>query len=399
MRRTTVRGAVLLCAALAAGCGRPAPVVGPPEHRDARFAAVDRLLEDFRARGAFPGGVLAVGHQGSLVHLHAFGRLTYEATSPAVEPSTLYDLASLTKVVATTTMAMILVDEGRLDLDRPVASFLPAFQGAGKEAVTVRHLLTHSSGLPAVAPLYLEVHSREAAIARIVAMDLTDPPGTQAVYSDLGILLLGEILEQSAGQPLETFVRDRVFLPLGMRSTRFRPPPELWPRIAPTEVDPWRGRLVQGEVHDENAFALGGIAPHAGLFSTAGDLARFAQMLLNGGDWHRRRLVSRQTVEQFTRKAGLPPESDRALGWDTKSAEGSSAGTLFSARSFGHTGFTGTSLWIDPERRLFVVLLTNRVHPTRSNLLIREVRPAVADAVVRALADAPERPPRARRRR
>jgi CubicO group peptidase (beta-lactamase class C family) len=328
--------------------------------------------------------VLAVGHRGALVHLHAFGRLTYDADAPPVTADTLYDLASLTKVVATTTMAMILVDEGKLDLDRPVGELLPGFRGPGKEAVTVRHLLTHSSGLPATAPLFREIQGREAYLERIQALDLTDPAGSRSVYSDLGIILLGEILERAAGEPLEAFVRDRVFVPLGMRDTRFRPPPELRPRIAPTELDPWRGRLLQGEVHDENAFAMGGVAPHAGLFGTARDLARFAQMLLNRGTFNGRRLVSRETVDLFTRRAGIPG-SDRALGWDTKSAEGSSAGTLFSPRSFGHTGFTGTSVWIDPERRLFVILLTNRVHPTRENNLIREARPAVADAVVRGL--------------
>ncbi len=374
--------AAVLVALLAAGCHGSLP--GPPPSAAPAFADVDRLLEEFRERGAFPGGVLAVGHRGALVHLHPFGRLTYDADAPPVTAETLYDLASLTKVVATTTMAMILVDEGRLDLDRPVRELLPEFQGPGKEAVTVRHLLTHSSGLQAIVPLYKEVQGRAAYRERILALDLLYPAGSRSVYSDPGVILLGEILEQAAGRPLEAFVRERVFEPLGMRDARFRPPVELRSRIAPTEFDPWRGRLVHGEVHAENAFALGGVAPHAGLFATAGDLARFAQMLLNGGALQRRRVVSRETVELFTRRAGIPG-SDRALGWDTKSAEGSSAGSLLSARSFGHTGFTGTSIWIDPERRLFVILLTNRVHPTRENNLIREVRPAVADAVVRAL--------------
>jgi CubicO group peptidase (beta-lactamase class C family) len=385
----TLNGPVLaavLLALLAAGCqgSLPGPPPSAPSAAVPAFAGVDRLLEDFRERGAFPGGVLAVGHRGALVHLRPFGRLTYDADAPPVTAGTLYDLASLTKVVATTTMAMILVDEGRLDLDRPVRELLPGFQGPGKETVTVRHLLTHSSGLQAIAPLYKEVQGREAYRERVLALDLVYPAGSRSVYSDPGIILLGEILEQAAGQPVEAFVRERVFEPLGMRDTRFRPPAGLRPRIAPTEFDPWRGRLVHGEVHDENAFALGGVAPHAGLFGTAGDLARFAQMLLNGGVLDGRRIVSRETVEMFTRRAGIPG-SDRALGWDTKSAEGSSAGSLLSARSFGHTGFTGTSIWIDPERQLFVVLLTNRVHPTRENNLIREVRPAVADAVARAL--------------
>ncbi|HSF41228.1 MAG TPA: serine hydrolase domain-containing protein [Thermoanaerobaculia bacterium] len=370
---------LFFAALLATGCQ-----TAPAREQSAALEDVDRLLESFRERGAFPGGVLAAGHRGTLAHLHAFGRLTYDADAPPVSAGTLYDLASLTKVVATTTMAMILVDEGRLDLDQPVRELLPGFTGPGKEAVTVRHLLTHSSGLPAVAPLYQEIRERAAYLERIQAMALEFPPGSRSTYSDLGIILLGEILERTAGQPLDAFVRERVLEPLGMRDTLFRLPVELRPRIAPTEVDPWRGRLIQGEVHDENAFAMGGVAPHAGLFGTAGDLARFAQMLLDGGTFEGRRIVSPETVELFTRRAGIPG-SDRALGWDTKSAEGSSAGTLFSSRSFGHTGFTGTSIWIDPERELFVILLTNRVHPTRENNLIREVRPAVADAVVRAL--------------
>lgn len=386
-----------IAALLACGCRNPSPVTPPSVLTGVRLGGleeVDRLLEDFRERGACPGGVVAVGYRGALVHLHPFGRLTYDKDAPPVTADTLYDLASLTKVVATTTMAMILVDEGRLDLDRPVRDFLPGFQGPGKELVTIRHLLTHSSGLDATSPLYKEVRGRAAFLERIEAMDLSYAPGSRSVYSDLGIILLGEILERVAGQPLDAFVRDRVFEPLGMRDTMFRPPPELRPRIAPTEIDPWRGRLVHGEVHDENAFAMGGVAPHAGLFSTAGDLARFGQMLLNGGVLEGRRIVSRETVALFTRRAGIPG-SDRALGWDTKSAEGSSAGTLFSPTSFGHTGFTGTSIWIDPERQLYVILLTNRVHPTRENNLIREVRPAVADAVVRALAE-PSAGPRVR---
>lgn len=380
-RNLSAAAGLLLAALLAAGCWAPLPVTPPPAWV---FDGVDRLLDGYQERGAFPGGVLAVGRRGALFHLYPFGRLTYEADAPPVTADTLYDLASLTKVVATTTMAMILVDEEKLDLDQPVQELLPGFQGAGKEAVTVRHLLTHSSGLPALAPLYQEIQGREAYVERIQAMDLVYPVGSQSTYSDLGIILLGAILERAAGQPLDAFVRARVLDPLEIRDTLFRPSPDLRSRIAPTEIDPWRGRLVQGEVHDENAFAMGGVAPHAGLFGTAGDLARFAQMLLNRGTLDGHRIVSRRTVDLFTRRAGIPG-SDRALGWDTKSPEGSSAGTLFSPNSFGHTGYTGTSVWIDPERGLFVILLTNRVHPTRENNLIREVRPAVADAVVRAL--------------
>jgi len=346
---------------------------------------VDEVLDRFLAEKAFPGGVLAVGKDGALVHLRGFGRQSYAPDARAVTPSTIYDLASLTKVVATTTMAMILVDEERLDIHKPVADFLPGFRGPGKDAVTVWHLLTHSSGIDWWAPLYKELSGQQAYVERIQAMDLVYEPGTKTLYSDLGLILLGEILERVAGEPLEAFVKRRVFEPLGMQDTLFKPGPDRTSRIAPTERDEWRGRVVHGEVHDENAFALGGVAPHAGLFGIAPDLARFAQMLLNGGVFEQQRIVSRPTLELFTRRAGVP-DSSRALGWDTPSPP-SSAGTLFSADSFGHTGFTGTSLWIDPELRLFIILLTNRVHPTRENNTIRQVRPAVADAVVRALGE------------
>lgn len=344
----------------------------------------DRIVERAVSEKAFPGAVLAVGKDGAVVHLEAFGRLGYEPDAAAVRADTVYDLASLTKIVVTTTAAMVLVDEGRLDIDKPVSAFLPGFRGGSKDRVTVRHLLTHSSGLDWWAPLHKEIQGKEAYLARIQRMDLVYDPGTKSLYSDLGVMLLGEILERVAGESLESFARTRILEPLGMRDTAYRPGPGVKPRIAPTEQDPWRGRLLRGEVHDENAFAIGGVAPHAGLFGTAPDLARFAQMLLNGGVYDHYRFAARDVVELFTRRAGVPGSS-RALGWDTPS-EGSSAGTRLSPRSFGHTGFTGTSLWIDPDRKLFVVLLTNRVHPTRDNDAIRAVRPAVADAVVAALA-------------
>ena len=347
------------------------------------LAELDRVIESFVAKQAFPGAVVAVGKNGALAELKAFGRMTYDPGAAPMTTETVFDLASLTKVTVTTTMAMILVDEGKLDLQKPVSAFLPAFHGGDKDKVTVWHLMTHSSGVDWWAPLYKEASTKEAYLQKIFAMDLKSEPGAKSVYSDLGILLLGEILERVAGESIESFAQRRVLQPLGMRSTRFKPPREWLPRIAPTENDPWRGRVVHGEVHDENAFALGGIAPHAGLFGSAEDLARFAQMLLNGGVYGQQRIVSRATVERFTQRAGVP-DSSRAIGWDTPS-ENSSAGAFFSPRSFGHTGFTGTSMWMDPERNLFVILLTNRVHPTRENNAIREARRAVADAVVRAL--------------
>ncbi len=400
-RRRFLRGG-LAAAAFAAGryaVGRAAdaPVsAGPRGFRPGGLDAVDAVVEAGVASRAFPGGVLAVGRDGVLAHLRAFGRLSYDPGAAEVATDTLYDLASLTKVVVTTTLSMILVDEGKLDLDARVHAFFPAFSGPAKERVTVRHLLTHSGGLQWWAPLYKEVKGKAAFLERIVAMDLAYEPGAKSVYSDLGIILLGDILERVSRTPFEEMARTRVLQPLGMKDAQYRPPAELLPRIAPTENDPWRGRVVRGEVHDENAFALGGVAPHAGLFATAPDLAHLAQMLLDGGSFGGRRIVSRATVELFTERAGVPVSS-RALGWDTPTDESglrsstpgqpgySSAGSLFSARSFGHTGFTGTSMWMDPERELYVVLLTNRVHPTRDNNAIREVRAQVSDAIVRAL--------------
>jgi CubicO group peptidase (beta-lactamase class C family) len=367
----------------------------PRGFRPGGLAAADAFVEAGVASRAFPGAVLAVGREGALAHLRAFGRLSYDPGAAEVETDTVYDLASLTKVVVTTTLSMVLVDEGRLDLDGRVHAFFPAFSGPAKERVTVRQLLTHSAGIEWWAPLYRDIQGKAAYLERIVAMDLAYDPGTKSVYSDLGIILLGDILERLGGAPLERLARERVLLPLAMKDAQYRPPARLLPRIAPTENDPWRGRVVRGEVHDENAFALGGVAPHAGLFATALDLSHLAQMLLDGGSFGGRRIVSRATVKLFTERASIPGSS-RALGWDTPSDESgqrsstpghpgySSAGSLLSPRSFGHTGFTGTSMWMDPERGLYVTLLTNRVHPTRENDAIREVRAQVADAAVRA---------------
>lgn len=377
----------------------PAVTAAPGPNRGGRFDAADTVVARGVESRAFPGGVLAVGTSGGPTHLFAAGRLDYGPTSPPAREDTIYDLASLTKIVVTTATAMVLVDEGRLDLERPVNAFLPAFRGGAKDRVTVSHLLTHSSGLDWWGPLYKELSGAEAYRRRIESMDLVYEPGTKSLYSDLGVFLLGEVLQRAAGEPLEAFARRRILEPLGMRDTTYRPGPELLPRIAPTEEDPWRGRVLRGEVHDENAFAVGGVAPHAGLFGTAPDLARFAQMLVQGGSFDGRRIVSRETLDRFARRAGIPGSS-RALGFDTPTSGAgprssvpgapgySSAGSLFSDGSFGHTGFTGTSIWIDPERQLYVVLLTNRVHPRRDNDGIRAARAEVADAVVRALSSA-----------
>ena len=253
-----------------------------------------------------------------------------------------------------------------------------------RHKVTVRHLLTHTSGLPPFKEYWRTSKSKQETLTRIFAEPLDYEPGTKEVYSDLGIILMAEIIERLTGRPLDELAKTYIFSPLGMKDTTFRPAKNLWPWIAPTEFDRnLRNRLVQGEVHDENAFAMGGVSGHAGVFSTAPDLAAFCQMLLNGGVYAHRRILKRATIAQFTAPQPLS-NGTRTLGWAVPT-EGSSSGHYFSTHSFGHTGFTGTSIWIDPDRQLFVVLLTNRVNPTRENQKIAQVRPALHDAVMQAL--------------
>ncbi|MCU0617636.1 MAG: beta-lactamase family protein [Gemmatimonadaceae bacterium] len=301
-----------------------------------------------------------------------------------VSDSTVWDLASLTKVVGTTSAVLQLVADGRV----PAIRYLPRWRAPRADEVTIRHLLTHSAGLPAWRPLYKEAWSAEEAIAQVYATGPDTTPGARYVYSDLGFILLGEVVREVSGLPLDSYVLSRVFLPLGMRETRFLPSPFWQSRTAPTEVDPWRQRHVRGEVHDENAFQLGQVSGHAGLFTTARDLTRFAQMLTRGG-WTRdergRRVtvLPEETLRRFRARQPLPG-SHRALGWETPTGT-NSAGRRLSAEAFGHTGFTGTSLWVDPQRGVFVLLLTNRVNPTRQRSGIAGVRTRLADAVVGAL--------------
>ncbi len=353
------------------------------------LAATRAFLEEKISERAFPGAVLVVGHRGHVAYMTAVGHYGDDDRRP-VSDSTVYDLASLTKVIGLTSATMLLVAEGRLEIDRPVGDYLPEFSGPGKEHVLVRHLLTHTSGLPAWVPLYLEAETAAAAVERVLQTPLEAAPGKRFVYSDLGAITLTQIVERVSGQPLDVFLQERVFGPLRMQRTRFLPPEAWLPDIAPTERDPWRGRVVRGEVHDENAHRLGGVSGHAGLFSNGPDLARFALWLLDA--WHGRLpadappYLPQDVVRLFTRRQPGPAGSTRALGWDTPSLTGrSSAGTLMSRASFGHTGFTGTSIWIDPGGELFIILLTNRVHPTRDNQAILDIRGQVADRVVAAI--------------
>jgi len=353
-----------------------------------RLATINRVVERGIKAGGYPGASVVVGRKGAVVWQKGFGHLgwTKDAASVTAD-STIYDLASLTKVVGTTTALMILFDEGKLRLDDSVVKFIPEFTGGGKDAVTIRQLLEHRSGLPAGRDLWRIAHTPEEARAAVIATNLEAAPGTRYEYSDLGADMLGFVVEKISGQTLDQFLAARVFTPLGMKDTRFRPDASLRGRIAPTEINPPRGYPLRGEVHDENAYALGGVAGHAGLFSTASDLAIFAQMMLNGGEFNGTRIVADSTVKLFSTRA--KGAGTRALGWDTCDGE-YGCGKYMDEQSYGHTGYTGTSLWIDPDNRMFVILLTNRVHAAtarRPAKVISDVRADLADAAELAVTD------------
>jgi len=353
---------------------------------DALGATLDSIMAVGLKEHAAPGATLAVGRYGRLVHLKAYGRLDTAIASSPVDVNTMYDMASLTKVIATTTAAMMLEEEGQLDLDRTVASYLPEFNAPDKAAITMRMVMTHRGGLEAFAALYKTFKGREQYLQQINLRPLKSVPGTEMVYSDWDMILTQLVIEKITGIPLDKFVDEKIFRPLGMTGTMYTPDASLKPRIAPTEIDTARGGLVWGKVHDENADAIGGVAGHAGLFSTAPDLSIFAVMLLNGGEYNGVRVVKAATVARWTAPQGRG--SSRALGWDTPS-QNSSAGHYFPPRSFGHTGFTGTSIWIDPTRDLFVILLTNRVDPTRNTTRVFALRRDIADAVQQSIVGAP----------
>jgi CubicO group peptidase (beta-lactamase class C family) len=344
--------------------------------------SVRALLDQARADSAFPGAVAVIGTRDSVLVQYGVGSLDW-APSPRPDENTLWDMASLTKVVGMTTAMMQLSQAGKVDLDAPVQRYIKEFRGPNKERVTLRHLLTHSSGMPAWRPLYKETDSPAAARALAVATALDTLPGIRMVYSDLGAIILGQVVERVSGEKLDAYLARHVFGPLRMASTRYLPSREMLPRVAPTEYDPWRQRHIRGEVHDENAYSLGGVSGHAGLFSTGHDVARFCRMLLGGGTLDGVRIVSGETIRRFTTVQDSTL-SNRALGWETPNGV-NSAGHLLTRPAFGHTGFTGTSIWVDPSRDLFVILLTNRVDPTRQNLRIGAVRTALADVVVRVL--------------
>ena len=386
--------------------GQISPLEGDPAEAGMSAAvlqALDRRILAAIADSASPGAALAIVRHGQLVRLRGYGRLDWDPASAPATPSSIYDMASVTKVMGTTTAAMILVDEGRLDLDAAVVRYLPWWSAGDprKEAVTVRQLLLHRGGLPPFRRFFLEMEGVEAYQQAIAELPLDYAPGDSTVYSDIGMMTVAWAIEEITGQPLDRFLSERVWGPLGMQDTGFSPDSALHARVAPTEIDAdYRGVHVRGVVHDENAWAVGGVAGHAGLFSSARDIAVFAAMMLDGGRAGpcdgtpaipcsaprpgTMRVVEPSTVDGFTRRHD--GSASRATGWDTPSGN-SSAGRFFTGRAFGHTGFTGPSVWIDPELDLAVVLLLNRVNPTRENTRHVPLRREIHDLAAQAVTD------------
>lgn len=349
-----------------------------------QFNDIERVINKAIEDKVFPGAVVLVWKDVKTIYEKAYGNYTYDESSQKVKTNTIYDLASVTKVVATTTAAMIGYDKKLFSLDNKVVKYIPEFGVNGKESITIKNLLLHNSGLPAWKKFYGRELKYDDVIKEIYSSDLEYKTGEKTVYSDLGIIMLGKVIEKVTGKSLDRYCEDEIFTPLKMNSTFYNPNDSLKKLCAPTEMDNyWRMRVLQGEVHDETSAMLNGVAGHAGLFSTAGDIAKLMSVLMNKGNYNDLQFIKQSTIELFTKRYSA--ESTRALGWDTKSDSGSSAGKYFSNYSFGHTGYTGTSIWADPERNLFVVLLTNRVYPTRENTKIQIVRPQLHDVIIKFL--------------
>ena len=346
---------------------------------------IDRAIEDAMLAGTTHGAVLLIGHEGKIAYRKAYGD---RAIVPALEPmtiDTIFDAASLTKVIATTSCLMKLVDQGKLQIDQPVTKYLPEFQG-GHSPITVRNLMTHFSGLRPDVILDPPWTGYQTGIQKALTETPTAPPGNKFVYSDINFLLLGEIVRRLSGQTLAEFANEQVFQPLGMKDTRFCPPPVDLSRIAPTEFDPAGGPPLRGVVHDPTARYMGGVAGHAGLFTTADDLAKFAQMMLDGGVFRATRLFSAAVIARFTRPQSPPNQPIlRGLGWDIDSPLSKNRGELFPIGSYGHTGFTGTSIWIDPSSKSYVILLTNYLHPRKEKRSLTSLRSRVATLAAASL--------------
>jgi uncharacterized protein YbbC (DUF1343 family)/CubicO group peptidase (beta-lactamase class C family) len=367
------------CAALAATalCGQS--FSGGP--------AIDRAIEDAIQQNRLPGAVVLVGHEGNVVYRKAYGQRAVVPHAEAMTVDTIFDCASLTKVIATTSSLMKLFEQGRFRLNDKVTDYIPEFQG-GKSDITLRNLFTHFSGLPPDVSLKPEWSGNDTGLRLAYTTRPADPPGVRHVYSDINFILLGELIDRLSGLPLNEYARQNIFQPLGMQDTTFLPPPAWLPRIAPTERPDKNSLPLRGVVHDPTARFMGGVAGHAGLFSTADDLARFAQMMLNGGELDGVRVFNPLTVMKFT-EPQTPPDQPvlRGLGWDIDSPYSSNRGELFPIGSYGHTGFTGTSIWIDPSTKTYVILLANSVHPdARPSLVPLRARVATIAAAAVGIA-------------
>lgn len=378
---------LLPCGAIRAeepAASRRLPIVAPSEagFDAARLEQIAPAAEQAIKEGKAPGCVVLIGRRGKIVYLRAFGQRRLLPEPEPMTTDTLFDLASLTKPIATATSVMKLVEEGKVRLNDPVSMHLPEFGVRGKEKITVQQLLTHQGGLIADNAMADYANGPEEAIAKVMGLGLSNPPGGRFVYSDVGFIVLGELVKRVSGKPLDEFAREQIFEPLGMRETTYRPGETLRARAAPTEQR--GGEWIQGEVHDPRAHALDGVAGHAGLFSTAEDLALYADMMLSGGAGPTSRVLGEATVRKMTTRHPIPG-GFRGLGWDMQSGYSGNKGETMSAAAFGHGGFTGTGIWIDPQLDLFVIFLSNRVHPDGKgsvNPLIGKIGTIAASALV-----------------
>jgi len=347
------------------------------------FHTAFEVLRKATQEGKIPGAVGAIVTSQGVVDWRAYGYRCLDPVRLPMKRDTVFDLASLTKMVATTTSLCILLERGQIRLDDPVSRFLPEFDRPDKKDLQVRHLITHTSGLT-WRPFFKTRKGRQEFLEAIAETPLPSPPGEKHAYGDPNFITLGLIIGRITGQTLDVFAKENVFRPLGMRHTGFRPGRATWKQCAATEACPWRQKVMWGEVHDENAYAIGGVAGHAGLFSTADDLARYCQMILRGGERDGVRILSPETIAEFSRSQTDLPGANQGLGWRIMNAKDSIAGPLFSPDSFGHTGFTGTSICFDLERQVASILLTNRVHPSRDNQSINSLRRDFNTAVIEA---------------
>jgi CubicO group peptidase (beta-lactamase class C family) len=364
---------------------------------DKDFSEIDEIISGGIMTGSFPGAQVLIGNERDILYNKSYGNFTYDENSPVVSDYTMYDLASVTKVLATTSAIMKLYDQRKFNLSDKVSYYIPEFGSNGKEDITILNLLIHNSGLTAFVPFYKYYSNSEEVMDAIYNAELEYPTGSQSVYSDLNAVILGKLVEKISGKDLNQYCIDNIFLPLDMQNTMFVPDDSRKDKIAPTEEDTyWRGRLLQGEVHDETTAMLNGVSGNAGLFSNARDIYKLMSVLLNDGRYYNpytrslkeERMFDKFTVELFTKKyTDVLYENSRALGWDTKPLDSSTkyripCGELISENCFGHTGYTGTSVWCDRERKIIVILLTNRVYPSRSNYGIRDIRPEIHNAAI-----------------